>query len=83
MATLRTDLLERLRTGGTMTFYDRVKLVMFLSVPAILAQLSTVLMQYIDASMVGNLGAQQSASIGLVSTTTWLPLGSSWSPGLK
>lgn len=72
MATLRTDLLERLRTGGTMNFYDRVKLVMFLSVPAILAQLSTVLMQYIDASMVGNLGAQQSASIGLVSTTTWL-----------
>lgn len=29
-------------------------------------------MQYIDASMVGSLGANASASIGLVSTTTWL-----------
>lgn len=28
--------------------------------------------QYIDASMVGSLGANASASIGLVSTTTWL-----------
>ena len=37
-----------------------------------MSQLATVLMQYIDASMVGRLGATQSASIGLVSTTTWL-----------
>lgn len=29
-------------------------------------------MLYIDASMVGSLGAEASASIGLVSTTTWL-----------
>lgn len=29
-------------------------------------------MQYIDASMVGSLGANASAAIGLVSTTTWL-----------
>jgi putative MATE family efflux protein len=30
------------------------------------------MMQYIDTAMVGNLGAEASASIGLVSTTTWL-----------
>ena len=29
-------------------------------------------MQYIDAAMVGRIGAKASASIGLVSTTTWL-----------
>lgn len=29
-------------------------------------------MQYIDAAMVGRVGAEASASIGLVSTTTWL-----------
>ena len=29
-------------------------------------------MQYIDAAMVGSLGAKASASIGLVSTSTWL-----------
>lgn len=43
-----------------------------LSVPAILTQITTVAMQYIDSAMVGRLGANASASIGLVSTTTWL-----------
>ena len=43
-----------------------------LSIPAILAQLSSIVMQYIDASMVGKLGANDSASIGLVSSSTWL-----------
>ena len=43
-----------------------------LSVPAILAQISSMAMQYIDAAMVGSLGANASAAIGLVSTSTWL-----------
>ncbi|MCH5219019.1 MAG: MATE family efflux transporter [Muribaculaceae bacterium] len=37
-----------------------------------MAQLSTILMEYIDASMVGQLGAGPAASIGLMATTTWL-----------
>lgn len=37
-----------------------------------LAQLMQILMEYIDAAMVGSMGAQASASIGLVSTSTWL-----------
>ncbi len=37
-----------------------------------MAQVSAIIMQYIDAAMVGSLGAAASASIGLVSTTTWL-----------
>ena len=43
-----------------------------LSLPAILTQITTIVMQYIDSAMVGALGANASASIGLVSTTTWL-----------
>lgn len=43
-----------------------------LSVPAILAQITSIMMQYIDAAMVGNLGADASAAIGVVSTSTWL-----------
>lgn len=50
-------------------------MVVSLSVPAILAQLSAVIMEYIDASMVGSLGADASASIGLVATSTWLFMG--------
>ena len=47
-----------------------------MSLPAILAQLTTIAMQYIDAGMVGSLGAEATASIGLVSSTTWLIGGS-------
>lgn len=43
-----------------------------LSIPAILTQISSIVMQYIDSAMVGNLGEEASASIGLVSTSTWL-----------
>lgn len=43
-----------------------------LSLPAILTQITTIAMQYIDAAMVGELGANASASIGLVSSSTWL-----------
>ncbi len=43
-----------------------------LSVPAILTQITTIAMQYIDSAMVGSLGANASAAIGLVSTSTWL-----------
>ena len=55
-----------------MTLKQQLKLTVALSTPAILAQLSSIIMQYIDASMVGSLGANDSASIGLVSTTMWL-----------
>lgn len=40
-----------------------------------MSQVSAVIMEYIDAAMVGHLGADASAAIGLVSTTTWLFFG--------
>lgn len=43
-----------------------------LCLPAILAQITTILMQYIDSAMVGKLGANASAAIGLVASSTWL-----------
>ena len=65
-------LLEQIRNGTKMLGRDQVLLVVLLSVPSILAQLTHIVMQYIDASMVGSLGKEASASIGLVSTTIWL-----------
>ena len=65
-------LLALLRQGEPLDFKERLRLTLLLSVPAILAQLSTIVMQYIDAAMVGSLGADDSASVGLVTTTTWL-----------
>ena len=66
------DIAEILRSGGASTLGRQMRLALSLSVPSIMAQLSNIAMQYIDASMVGSLGAAASASIGLVSTTTWL-----------
>lgn len=64
--------IEAIREGRELKFRDQLRLTVMLSLPAILAQLSSILMQYIDASMVGRLGADDSASIGLVSTSLWL-----------
>lgn len=58
--------------GLPMTLGQQLKLTVQLSIPAIISQISSIMMQFIDASMVGSLGAEASASIGLVSTTTWL-----------
>lgn len=71
-ATYKNDLLKLIRNGEPMTLGQQLKLTVQLSIPSIMAQLSSILMQFIDASMVGSLGAEASASIGLVSTTTWL-----------
>lgn len=65
-------LLDLIQKGKPMTLKQQLSLTVQLSVPAIIAQLSSIIMQYIDAAMVGSLGAESSASIGLVSTTTWL-----------
>ncbi len=72
MAGEKDILLGRLRGGEHLTGGDQLRLTMMLAVPAILAQLSSVLMQYIDSAMVGRLGAGPSASVGLMSTCIWL-----------
>ena len=75
MAGTKDILLAQIRNGGTLSTGQQLKLSLMLSYPAILAQLSSVMMQYIDTSMVGHLGAAAGASIGLVSTCIWLMCG--------
>ena len=65
-------LFEILHSDTRPPVFEQIKLVFFMSVPAIMAQIASVCMQYIDASMVGQLGADDSASIGLVSSSIWL-----------
>ena len=66
------DLLSYIREGRTMTQSEKLRLIVSLSIPSILAQISATVMFFIDASMVGHLGAKASAAIGLVETTGWL-----------
>ena len=70
--TVTDALLEKIRNGSSMTMGEKLNLIVQLSIPSILAQVTTVMMFYIDASMVGSLGAAASASIGLVEPATWL-----------
>ncbi|MBR1768958.1 MAG: MATE family efflux transporter [Bacteroidales bacterium] len=65
-------LLALIRDNKSMSLRQQLHLVALLSLPGILAQISNIIMQYIDASMVGSLGAEASAAIGLMATSTWL-----------
>lgn len=61
-----------INASGETSFRERLNLVWKMSLPGILSQISEIAMQYIDAAMVGSLGAEASASIGLVASSTWL-----------
>ena len=65
-------LMESIRSGRAMVRSEKLNRIVGLSIPSMLAQISTVMMFFIDASMVGHLGAEASASIGLIESTTWL-----------
>lgn len=65
-------LLRLIRDQQPMSFKQQLQLTINLSVPAILASASAMVMQFIDAAMVGQLGADDSASVGLMGTTFWL-----------
>jgi putative MATE family efflux protein len=66
------DLLSYIRQGRTLSRSEQLWLIVQLSIPSILAQISATVMFFIDAAMVGHLGEKATASIGLVETTTWL-----------
>lgn len=66
------DINELCLENNKVSFLKQVSIVLKLSLPGMMAQLSSILMQYIDSAMVGSLGAASSASIGLVASSTWL-----------
>ena len=65
-------MLAYIREGRELTQSEKLRLIVSLSIPSILAQLSATVMFFIDAAMVGHLGAKASAAIGIVETTGWL-----------
>ena len=68
----KKDLLSYIREGRTMTQSEKLRLIVSLSIPSILAQISATVMFFIDYAMVGHLGERATASVGLVESTTWL-----------
>ena len=68
----KDSLLKLIREGQPLSTRQQLHLTFALGLPAILANASAVVMQFIDAAMVGQLGADDSASVGLMGTTSWL-----------
>ena len=69
----KDELLALVRKGArNMSWQEKLRLTVLLSLPAMVAQISSVAMQIIDAAMLGHLGTKESATVGLVSTTIWL-----------
>ena len=73
--------IKKIQDGQALSRREQLVLAVKLAMPAILAQLSSIMMQYIDASMVGRLGTDPSASVGLMSSSLWRFLGLSASIG--
>ena len=73
MAQKKSDiLLELIRTGRPMTRGQKLSLIYQLSIPSILAQVTSVMMFFIDQSMVGRISVEAAAACGLVESSTWL-----------
>lgn len=66
------DLAELIRQNPVFSLSRKMKFAVALSIPGILSQISSIVMQYIDAAMVGHLGANASAAIGLSAPPTWV-----------
>lgn len=70
---MKQDIAQLLNSPGALKGLGaKLRIVLLLTWPAVMAQMSNIVMEYIDASMVGSLGPVQSAAIGLVATSTWL-----------
>ena len=66
------QLSAKMRQGEQVPLQQTAQIVLTLSIPSILQQIVVTAMEYIDAAMVGHIGASATASIGIVSSSTWL-----------
>ena len=65
-------LLGMIRDGQPMTGSQKLNLIVQLSIPSILAQITSVMMFFIDQAMVGRISVEAAAACGLVESSTWL-----------
>ena len=72
--------LKKLQSGQPISTRELLLLIAQLSWPAILAQISSVVMQYIDTAMVGQLGSYAITAVGLTNQPKFLMLSVWWRP---
>ncbi|MCR5183236.1 MAG: MATE family efflux transporter [Opitutales bacterium] len=69
------DPLTPIREGLPLSRRQQLSLIVSMSVPCVLSMMSIFVMEAIDASMLGHLSTNASASVGLVATPTWFFFG--------
>lgn len=69
------DIVSLIQKKETLSWSAALEGVWRLSTPAMLAQITWIAMEYIDAAMVGSMGAAASASIGMSAPLLWLFFG--------
>ena len=69
---MTSDITREIQNNPDMPLSRKAGISWKISLPIIIAQVTTTAMQYIDSAMVGSLGAGATAAIGLVSSTIWL-----------
>ncbi len=66
------NLKDLLSTEGSPSLKSTIIAVIVLAVPSIIEQIMVTFVQYVDTAMVGSLGADATASVGLTSSSIWL-----------
>ena len=59
-----------------------LKTLITLSIPTIMEEIMSVLLQYVDTAMVGHLGEQATAAVSTTTTIGWLVNGAIYSMGI-
>ena len=69
----KTNSLERLFAfNGDPSMKMTIATILSLALPAIIEQMMITMVQYVDTAMVGSLGSNATAAVGLTASTTWL-----------
>lgn len=65
---------QKTMKNGTADFKDKkvLKTLILLSIPTIIEEMLSTLLQYVDTAMVGRLGEQATAAVSVTTTITWL-----------
>ncbi len=71
MSVPAVDPLMPIREGLSLSRWQQLLLIVRMSVPCVLSMLSVFVMEAVDASMLGHLSTNASASVGLVAIPTW------------
>ena len=68
-----SNAMERiLKYNGDPSMKMTIATIMTLALPAIIEQMMITMVQYVDTAMVGSLGSNATAAVGLTASTTWL-----------